>query len=278
MTLTAFVLGGGGRLGAAEVGMIQALHNAGIRPGLVVGTSIGAVNGALVAADPDGAAERLTELWVGVEASGVFSEGIRDRVRNLWSSGVALHSAEPLAQLLRTELGEDATFEGLMVPFSCVASCIETAGPAWFDSGPLIPALLASCAVPGLLPPVMIDGRHHLDGGLVDSIPLGRAVEAGATEIFVLQVGRIEQPLSPPTTPREVATVAFEISRRHHFTATLAALPEGVSVHVLPTGGTAPAPADLRANLRYGQLGGTADRIAAAREATAAYLEGELAR
>jgi NTE family protein len=276
--LTAFVLGGGGRLGAAEVGMLQALDAAGIRPGLVVGTSVGAINGALVAADPEGAAERLGAIWTRLEESGVFTEGLRDRVRHLWASGVALHSAEPLADLLRTELGADATFEALVVPFACVAACIETAAPAWFDSGPLIPALLASCAVPGLLPPVLIDGRHHLDGGLVDSIPLQRAVDAGATEIFVLQVGRIEQPLRPPTNPRDVATVAFEISRRHRFTSTLATLPEGVAVHILPTGGTAPPPEDLRANLRYGQLGGTAERIASARAATAAYLEQELAR
>src|SRR5690349_24565476 len=91
---TAFVLGGGGVLGAHEVGMLRALAEAGITPDVIVGTSVGAINGAFVAADPAGAA-------------------------------------------------------------------------------------LASCAVPGLLPPVEVDGEHHFDGGLVHSIPVGRAVELG---------------------------------------------------------------------------------------------------
>ncbi len=74
MGATAFVLGGGGVLGAAEVGMIQALIEAGIAPDLVVGTSVGAINGAVVAADPkDHVAERLTELWTSPAAREVFA-------------------------------------------------------------------------------------------------------------------------------------------------------------------------------------------------------------
>ena len=72
---------------------------------------------------------------------------------------------------------------------------------------------MASCAVPGLLPPVEIDGLHYFDGGLVDSIPVGRAVALGASVVYVLQVGRIESPLPVPTRPWEVGLVAFEIAR-----------------------------------------------------------------
>src|ERR671929_55211 len=176
---TAFVLGGGGVLGAAEVGMLQALLEHDVRPDLVVGTSVGAIDGALV------------------------------------------------------------------------------------------DAVLASCAVPGLLPAVEIDGEHYLDGGLVHSIPVGRAVALGADTIYVLHVGRIDRPLRPPSRPWEVATVAFEIARRHRFAADLAALPPGVTVHVLPAGDPAPPGAG---NLRYRDFSGVSARIDQAYVATRDHL------
>jgi len=91
--------------------------------------------------------------------------------------------------------------------------------------------------VPGLLPPMEIGGEHFVDGGIVNSIPIGEAVRVGAKQIFVLQVGRIERPLAVPRRPWEVAQVAFEIARRHRFARELASLPDDVRVHVLPTGG-----------------------------------------
>ena len=103
------------------------------------------------------------------------------------------------------------------MPFQCVAACIEDASGVWFSQGDLTDPVVASCSVPGLFPAVRIGDRHFLDGGLVHSIPVGRALALGATRIFVLQVGRVEQPLKPPTKPWEVATVAFEIGRRHRF-------------------------------------------------------------
>ena len=103
---------------------------------------------------------------------------------------------------------------------------------------PLVPAVVASAAVPGLLPPAKVGDEHYLDGGIVNSIPVGRAALLGATRIFVLQVGRIDRPLTPPKRPWEVARVSFEIARRHRFIRELAELPEGVEAHVLPAAGT----------------------------------------
>ena len=233
---TAFVLGGGGLLGAHEVGMLRALSEAGIRPDLVVGTSIGAINGAFVAADPLGAAGRLSRMWQGEELRLAFSEKLWGRAVRLVRSGTHLHSFEALGRLLAEALpGPD--FADLKLPFQCVAAGIETASARWFASGPVVPAVMASCAVPGLLPPVEIDGAHYFDGGLVDSIPVGRAVALGATTVYVLQVGRIESPLSVPSRPWEVGLVAFEIARRHRFHEEMSSLPVNVRVHVLPTGG-----------------------------------------
>jgi NTE family protein len=236
----AFVLGGGGVLGAVEVGMLRALFRAGIRPDMVLGTSIGAVNGALVAADPtEAVTDRLVRLWASPEASEVYGDSIARQLRR-FAARTHLHSPRPLRRLLEKELGDTTTFADLVVPFRCCAASIERAAEHWFDSGPLVPAVLASASVPGLLPPTQIDGEHYIDGGIVNSIPIGEALQLGARQIFVLQVGRIERPLSPPQRPWEIAQVSFEIARRHRFARDLASLPDGVRVHVLPTGGHEP--------------------------------------
>src|SRR5689334_10890976 len=233
----AFVLGGGGVLGAVEVGMLRALFRAGFRPDVVVGTSIGAVNGALVAAEPDeGVPGRLVRLGTSPEAAAVYGDSIGRQVRR-FAARTHLHSPLPLRRLLTGELGEQSSFADLKVPFRCCAASIERAAEHWFDSGPLVDAVLASSSVPGLLPPMEIDGEHFVDGGIVNSIPIGEAVRVGAKRIFVLQVGRIERPLVVPKRPWEVAQVAFEIARRHRFARDVASLPDDVRVHVLPTGG-----------------------------------------
>ncbi|MBY5162018.1 patatin-like phospholipase family protein [Salsipaludibacter albus] len=270
----AFVLGGGGRLGAAEVGMLEALVGVGVRPDLVLGTSIGAINGAIFASSPDWhGVHELRELWLGVEESGLLGDGMFDRLRTMVSTGVALHRSSQLAALFADIIDDDQQIEDLAVDFACVAACIETAAATWFQRGPLVPALLASAAVPGLFEPMEVDGRHYLDGGLVDSIPVARAVRCGARTIFVLQVGRIEHPLSVPTNPLRVAQVSFEIARRHGFTTFMEDVPPDVDVHVLPSGGAAPDPADLRANLSYRDASGLATSIADAREASEQYLD-----
>ncbi len=270
---TAFVLGGGGVLGAAEVGMLQALFEHGVRPDLIVGTSVGAINGALVAADPTTrGVERLRRVWSEMTSEGIFAGSVLSRARTLVRTRTHVHSREPLRDLLQAHLPVP-TFAELQVPFQCVAASIERAAEHWFTEGPLIEAVLASCAVPGLLPPVEVDGEHYLDGGLVHSIPVGRAVALGADTIYVLHVGRIERPLRPPSRPWEVALVAFEIARRHRFAADLAELPPGVRVHVLPSGeAAAPAAGDLR-NLRYRNFADVPGRVERAHAAAGDYLD-----
>lgn len=240
---TAFVLGGGGVLGAVEVGMLRALFERGVVPDLVLGTSVGALNGALVAHDPsEGVIERMTDLWRGASESGreVYGDNPLRTVRRAVSTGTHIYSAKPLKQRLVEEFG-DLTIEELPVRFQVCAASIERAAEHWFDSGPVVDAVVASAAVPGILPPAKVGDEHYLDGGIVNSIPLGRAVQLGATRVFVLQVGRIDRPLTVPKRPWEVARVSFEIARRHRFTRELAELAElegAVECHVLPARGT----------------------------------------
>jgi NTE family protein len=265
---TAFVLGGGGLLGAAEVGMLQALTEAGIRPDLVLGSSVGALNGAAIAAGPTPeAVARLSELWTALGVADVFASSLFGQVRTLARSHTHLHPNTRLRSLIE-EQAPGQLIEELAVPFQCVAVSIESARARWFDSGPVTDAVLASCAVPGLLPPVLIDGEHYLDGGLVDSLPLGRAMALGAATIYVLHVGRIERPLQAPKWPWEVGLVAFEVARRHRFVEDLNRVPKGVRVHVLPAGDEGTP----LATLRYRDSRSVKTRIERAYQATAGYL------
>ena len=273
MPTTAFVLGGGGLLGAVEVGMLRALFEAGIRPDLVLGTSVGALNGALVAADPGPpVVERLLELWRSAAATKeVYGDNPVRQVTRAVRTGTHLHSSRPLRERLVQELGE-LRFEDLPVRFQCCAAHIETASEHWFSTGRVTDAVMASAAVPGLLRPAEVDGEHYLDGGVVNSVPVGRAVELGASTVYVLQVGRVDRPLKAPTKPWEVARVSFEIARRHRFHREMAALPDSVTAHVLPTGGSGGSKDDSL--LSYRDFGAVLRRIDAAHDATTAYLAG----
>lgn len=271
---TAFVLGGGGQLGSCEVGMLRALIEAGIVPDLVLGASVGAINGAVIAAEPGIAAvDRLEKLWVGLGASGVFDDSLLTRLGTAVRTRTHLHSNAGLRRRLEADLPV-ALIEQLEVPFQCVAASIERAAEHWFTDGPIADAVLASCAVPGLLPPVDVAGEHYLDGGLVDSVPVGRAIALGAQSVYVLHVGRIEQPLRVPERPWEVAAVAFEIARRHRFTRAIADLPPGVDLHILPTGSTPAGSGNWTQYMRYRDFSRIHERIEAAHRASSEYLAG----
>jgi NTE family protein len=271
---TAFVLGGGGAQGAYEVGMLRALLEAGIEPDLIVGTSVGAINGAMLAADPGlDCVVRLERVWTTLDAGGVFEGSLFTRLGTAVRSRTHLHSSEALRRMLNESLA-DLRIEDMPVRFECVAASIERAAETWFSAGPLVTAVLASSAVPGLLPPVEVDGEHYLDGGLVDSVPVGRAVELGARRIFVLHTGRVEQPLTVPRQPWEVAAVAFEIARRHRLARALIDLPDGVTAHLLPTGNQQLVGNGVRERyLRYRDYGRAHERIQRSYRASSAYLE-----
>ncbi len=272
---TAFVLGGGGVLGAVEVGMLHALLERGIRPDLVLGTSIGALNGAMVAREPElSVIDKLIALWRSASGADhqVYGDSALRTVRRAVSTGTHIWSSEPLQQALYDEFG-DVTFEDLPVRLQVCAASIERAAEHWFDSGPVVDAVMASAAVPGLLPPAKVGDEHYLDGGIVNSVPLGRAVQLGASRVFVLQVGRFDRPLTVPKRPWEVARVSFEIARRHRFIRELEELPARVEAHVLPARGTSTKDDSL---LGSRDFAGVQQRIDETYDASVAYLDEHL--
>jgi NTE family protein len=174
-------------------------------------------------------------MWETMAAAAVFGESMLRRARNLVNHWTHIHSNEPLKELVDTWV-PFTNIEDAFVPFQCVAACIETSAEHWFTQGSVRDAVLASSALPGVLPPVEVGGRHFIDGGVVNSIPVSRAIELGAEEVYVLHVGHIDDPLQVPRHPWDVAMVSFEISRRHRFHRDLEVADDNVTVHVLPTG------------------------------------------
>ena len=253
--------------------MLRALFERGIAPDLIVGTSVGALNGAAIAAEPAlPTVDRLEQVWTKLDESEIFSGSVFSGAANLVRTRISIQSNQPLRQMIQRLLPAK-TFDDLVVPFQCVAASIERAAEHWFDEGSLVDAILASSAVPGILPPVKLDGEHFIDGGIVNSIPIGRAVDLGATEIYVLHVGRIERPLTTPKNPWQVGMVAFEVARRHRFARDLASLPDGVIAHVLPSGEAEPPRYDSLGQLRYKNFRLVARHIRQAHEATLSYLD-----
>lgn len=261
----AFVLSGGGNLGAIQVGMLRALVERGIRADLVLGCSVGALNGAAYAADPTPEGiQRLEDLWRSIDDDAVMPSGWLPPSVMLARRRASVHDNEGLRELVTTALGVDR-FEALEVPFQCVATAVEPAAEAWFDSGPLIDPILASAALPGIFPLVQIGETRYMDGAVVNDVPVTRAHELGARTIYVLHVGTLDRPWLDPKRPLDVIVQAYWIARRHRYHEDLAALPSKVRVVVLPVGSPP--------RLKYNDFSQSHELITQAFAATGAHLD-----
>lgn len=186
---TAFVLSGGGSLGAVQVGMLQALFAAGVRPDLLIGTSVGAVNAAWIAGRPDyEGAGQLAEVWLGMRRQDVFPLSPFTGARGLLGRSNHFISNDNLRDVLTRHM-PFRRLEQALVPLHVVTTELKSGRAVILSSGAAVPALLASTAIPGVFPPVTIGHREYVDGGVANHTPLTVAVELGATKIYVLPVG-----------------------------------------------------------------------------------------
>jgi NTE family protein len=261
----AFVLSGGGNLGAIQVGMLRALAEHEIRPDLVLGASVGAMNGAAYAQRPSlpGIA-RIEELWRSLDGREVMPSGWLPGAVALARRGESLHGNEGVRKVIESILTVEA-FDELELPFQCVATDVAAAREQWFHSGALVEPILASAALPAVYPAVEIGGVRYLDGAIVNDVPVSRAVELGARTIYVLHCGSFDRPRPEPKRPLDVVVQAYWIARHHRFKRDIASLPSGVDAVVLPTG----QPPLMRFNdfTRSGEL------IAAAHRASSEFLD-----
>jgi NTE family protein len=235
-TKTAFVLAGGGTRGAAQVGMLGALVSRGIQPDVVYGSSVGAVNAAGFVVDPTSAGvERMATIWKGLTSDDVFPHG---RVPAPWrflQQRESVHPNDGLRKVVETGSGLER-FEDARVPLQVVATSLTDGCAKWFTSGPVTEAVLASAALPSLLPPVHIGGGVYIDGGVVDNVPISRAIEQGCNRIFVLMCGPLHYTPLPPRRPVEAVLTGFFIAVHTRFARERANLPPGVEVVVFCVG------------------------------------------
>ena len=262
---TVFVLGGGGNLGAIQVGMLQAVVERGIVPDEIVACSVGAINAAALAADPTPAGlERLEELWLTVPETAMAQTRF-EAIRLLTHRGSALQSNFGLRGLLETMIVH-RRFEDFPIPFHVVTTSMRTGREHWFSTGDVLAPILASAALPGVFPPVSILGENFIDGGVVNNVPISKAYELEATRVVVFHVGNFERPRPTPRRPLDVMIQAFSIARGLRFQLDVATTPPpGVELLVLP--GVNPG------KLKYNDFSRSAELARRGRAATTAYLD-----
>ena len=183
--------------------MLRALAEQRVVADLVVGSSVGALNGAVVALDPAGAADRLAHAWAHVTRDVVFPGGPLAQARTLRRTRTHLFPGSGLAAVIARFLGADTTFADLALPFGAVTTDLATAAPHLITTGPLLPALLASAAIPAIYPLVDYDGRRLCDGGVAANVPMRQALALGARSLVVLDTA------SRPSAPQTAANAVF---------------------------------------------------------------------
>ena len=230
----AFVLSGGASLGAIQVGMLQALAERGIEPDVIVGTSVGAVNGAFVADHGFGhdALDELAGIWLGMRRARVFPT---EPVTGLLGFVGARRNLVPAGALRRliTRNVERERLEDLPIPLHVIACDVLTGTEVRLSRGPLVEAVLASAAIPGIFPPVDWDGRLLIDGGVANNTPVSHALELAPRHVYVLPTGGPCELTAPPRGAIGMLVHATSLLVSQRFTGEALTL-EGSRVTILP--------------------------------------------
>ena len=232
---TAFVLSGGGSLGAVQVGMLQALTERKVRPDLLVGTSAGALNAAFLAGHGTGRAalDELEQSWARVRRRNVFPLAPLGRLLALGGPRNALCSNRGLRGLITGHLQFDR-LEDAPITVHVVATNLLSGEEVLLSSGDALSAVLASTAIPGVLPPVQREGLTLVDGGLADNTAISQAVALGADRVFVLPTGYSCALAEPPSGPVAVALQALGVLIEQRLIADVALYGDRVDLTVIP--------------------------------------------
>ncbi len=230
---TAFVLAGGGSLGAVEVGMLHALTEHGLRPDFVVGASAGAINGAYFASDPTprGVA-RLDQLWRGLIRRHVMPMRLSDLFRIAMRRDY-LVDPSGLRRLLEKHLPY-RLLEEAPIAMHVVATDMVLGQEVLLSAGPVVDAVLASTAIPGVFPPVLIDGRSLIDGGVSNNTPISSAIKLGAQRIVVLPTGFACALKSTPKSAIGRALHALSLLVVRQLVSDIERYRHDVALHVVP--------------------------------------------
>lgn len=205
---TALVLSGGGSLGAVQVGMLQALSRSSVALDLVIGASVGALNGAFFADDPTPeGADRLAALWRSLRRKDVFPLTVLAGLKALLLRRDHLIEPRALRALVRRSL-RMRRLEEAHIPLHVVASDVLSGEEVLLSSGDVETVLMASTAIPVVFPPVKISERYLVDGGVSSNTPIASAVGLGADRILVLPTGMSCAMQEPP---KNMAALALHV-------------------------------------------------------------------
>jgi len=211
----AFVFPAGGSSGAAQVGSARALLEAGIVPDALVGVSVGALNAAFLAMDPSVAqVRRLAEIWASVTRSDVYGDRPYRTLTKVVMRRDHIYTDAPLRSLIARFCPIDDLAD-TAVPAHVVTTDLDLGIARWWSSGPAAAVLYASACLPGLFPPEFLDGRRHVDGGVLEPVPVQRAVDLDAATVYVLGDVAAPHEEQPPgrLTALRVLLRSFAISR-----------------------------------------------------------------
>ena len=262
---TAFVLAGGGSLGAIQVGMLIELARVSVRPDLIVGVSAGALNGAFLAFDPSSAmVDRMADIWCRVRTRDVIGLSLGSVLGILGLRG-HLADSRGVRRLLERELPY-RQFDCARVPLHIVAADQRTGDEVLLSCGEIVSAVLASTAIPGVFPAVSLDGRLLVDGVVATGTPIATAVRLGATRLIVLPCGFTCVENAVPRHPIGRAMHAITLLGARQLRQDFAYFRERARLHLVP-------PLCPLAHSSYDYSHGAA-LIAAARESTRRWLDG----
>jgi NTE family protein len=231
---TAFVLSGGASLGSIQVGMLLGLAEAEIAPDLIVGTSVGAVNGGWIASRPDRAGvAALGDLWRSLSRDDVFPTRPVTGLLGFLGRRPNLVPDSGLRRLLEDNL-EFSGLEDAPIPLHVVATDVLSGQDVLLSTGDAVDAIAASAAIPAVFPPVTIDGRDLVDGGVVNNTPLSHAVALGADVIWVLPTG---YSCALPETPKGALAMALHgltLTVNQRLAVDVTRFEAGVDLRVIP--------------------------------------------
>jgi len=217
--------------------MLAELARRGIRADRVYGASVGAINGAAYAEDPtpEGIA-RMEERWLEVTGNDIFPRGTFDGPWAWLQKRTAVHANTGVRAIIEAGVHFE-NLEDAAVPVEVVATSLTDGHEVWLTHGPAVDAILASTAIPSIFPPVAVDGDVLVDGGVVNNVPISRALAAGCDRIYVLLCGPLHYRPLAPRRPVEALLASFFVAIHARFMRELAALPPGVEVIVFSGGG-----------------------------------------
>lgn len=195
--------------------MLQALLEAGIRPDLLVDCSVGALNATFVATDPTPQrVAQLRSIWSSITRADIFGSGwSRTLLRVALRQGHVYDDAP-----LRALISRFCTLDDLadaVIPVHIVTTDLDEGVARWWRQGPCAELLYASACLPGLLPPAELEGHRHVDGGVLEPVPVQRAVDLDAGTIYVLGEGDLSAPPAGRLTALQVLLRSFRDQPLH---------------------------------------------------------------